>query len=302
MKYNSIVELIGQTPMVRLNKINNPNGASVWVKLEKMNPAGSTKDRAALYMITNAEQEGVLSAGDTIIEPTSGNTGIGLVMVAAVRGYKAIFTMPSSMSIERRTILQAYGAQIILTPAAKGMAGAVDEALRLQRAHGYFMPSQFENRANSESHYQTTAREIAHDLPSVDLFVAGIGTGGTISGVGRYLKEVGTTQVIGVEPEQSKILRGGEYAPHKIQGIGANFTPGIYEPQYVDEIVGAAEHATFETMRALAQREGLFVGISSAAAISIAITRASTMQPNENVVVIAADGGERYLSLDIFQE
>ena len=300
MKYNSVIDAIGGTPSVRLNKVANGTGASVWVKLEKMNPAGSIKDRAALYMIADAEECGLIHLGDTIVEPTSGNTGIGLAMIAATRGYKLILTMPASMSPERIAILKAYGAEIILTDATKGMDGAIEEAKRLQSEYAYFMPSQFDNPANALSHYETTGKEILTDFPNLSMFIAGVGTGGTISGVGKYLKEYTQAKIVGVEPEQSKILRGGEHKPHKIQGIGAGFVPANYQVEYVDKVVGVNEDDAIEMMKKLAQKEGLFVGISSAAAIIVAIEEAAQMANDKDVLVIAPDGGERYLSLNLF--
>ena len=300
MKYNSVIDAIGGTPSVRLNKVANETGASVWVKLEKMNPAGSIKDRAALYMIADAEECGLIHLGDTIVEPTSGNTGIGLAMIAATRGYKLILTMPASMSPERISILKAYGAEIILTDAAQGMNGAIEEAERLQSEYAYFMPSQFDNSANALSHYETTGKEILTDFPNLSMFIAGVGTGGTISGVGKYLKEYTQAKIVGVEPEQSKILRGGEHKPHKIQGIGAGFIPANYQTEYVDKLVGVDEDTAIQMMKRLAQEEGVFVGISSAAAIIVAIEEAAQMANDKDVLVIAPDGGERYLSLNLF--
>lgn len=300
MKYNTIIDVIGDTPSILLNHVTRSVGGSVWVKLEKFNPAGSVKDRAARYMIEAAERGGFINLGDTIIEPTSGNTGIGLAMVAAAKGYKLIFTMPSSMSPERVAILKAYGAEVVLTEATKGMSGAIAEAKRMQLEYGYFMPSQFDNEANPESHYQTTAREILSDFPNLATFVAGVGTGGTISGVGRYLKEHLQVEIVGVEPEQSKILRGGLHAPHRIQGIGAGFVPLNYHAEYVDRVVGVSENRAIEMMARLAREEGLLLGISSAAAIVVAIDLAESMPKGSDVLVIAPDGGERYLSLNLF--
>lgn len=286
--------------MVKLNRVNNTNGATIWVKLEKLNPGGSVKDRAANYMIEQAEKEGIIKPGDTLVEPTSGNTGIGLAMIAAIKGYKLILTMPSSMSAERVSILRAYGAELVLTDPTKGMNGAIERAQELNREYNYFIPSQFDNKANPLSHYETTALEIVRDLPNLDIFIAGVGTGGTVSGVGHYLKEHTSAKIIAVEPKQSSVIQGGTHSAHKIQGIGAGFIPKNYNSDYVDKVVSVDENDAILMMKRLAQEEGLLVGISSAAAIHTAITEAKNISSNKNIVVIAPDGAERYLSLNLF--
>lgn len=302
MAIKTMIELIGNTPMIKLNHLVTEKDAAVYVKLEKYNIGGSVKDRAALGMIQAAERQGVLKPGGTIIEPTSGNTGIALAMIGRLMGYTVKITMPESMSQERRDMMTAFGAELILTPADQGMRGAIAEAERLAAEHvDYFLPMQFKNAANPDFHFETTGVEILEDVPDIDAFVAGVGTGGTISGVGRRLKAHRTSiQVIAVEPTKSPVLSGGAPGPHKIQGIGAGFEPTNYDKSVVDAIVSVTDEKAFEVTKALAQQEGLFLGISSGAAISAAIDLAKTLGEGKKIVVIAPDGGEKYLSMSVF--
>ena len=294
--------LIGGTPMVQLARYGKKYGveARLVAKVEGMNPSGSVKARAALAMIEDAEQSGALQPGGTIIEPTSGNTGIGLAMVAAIKGYRLILTMPETMSVERRKLLAAYGAEVVLTDGRLGMAGSIAKAEELHEAMpGSFIPQQFANRANPLAHERTTAQEIWNDTDGeVAVFVAGVGTGGTVTGVGRALKARNPeVHIVAVEPQASPLLQGGTAAPHKIQGIGANFIPGNYEAHVVDEVIGVADADAMDAMKELAVTEGLFVGISSGAALCAA--RQVAMRPeykDKIVVVLLPDGGERYLS------
>ena len=299
---SDITALIGRTPLVELARYGKKYGveAHLVAKVEGVNPSGSVKARAALAMVEEAERRAVLRPGGTIIEPTSGNTGIGLAMVAAVKGYRLILTMPETMSIERRKLLAAYGAEVVLTEGRLGMAGSIAKAEELQEAiPGSIIPMQFSNRANPQVHELTTGVEIWDDTDGeVAAFVAGVGTGGTISGVGRTLKRCNPAVcIIAVEPEASPLLRGGTAAPHKIQGIGANFVPDNYDSHVVDEVIGVSDDEVMEAMRELAVTEGLFVGISSGAALCAA--RQVAMRPeykNRIIVVLLPDGGERYLS------
>ncbi|HAA37407.1 MAG TPA: cysteine synthase A [Firmicutes bacterium] len=300
----SVVELIGQTPMIRLTKLTDSAMAEVLVKLESFNPSGSIKDRTALGMILAAEAEGRLKAGDTIVEPTSGNTGIGLAMLAAARGYRLILVMPDTMSVERRNLLQAYGAEYVLTPGAKGMQGALDEVERiLQENPHYFVPQQFANPANPEIHRTTTAREILEQTEGqLDAFVAGVGTGGTVTGVGEVLKQqLPAVKIIAVEPAASAVLSGKKAGPHKIQGIGAGFVPSVFNKDIVDEVFPVNDQDAMETARQLAAKEGLLVGISSGAAVFAALQLASKLGPGKRVVAIAPDTGERYLTTELFK-
>ena len=299
---SDITALIGHTPLVELARYGKKYGveARLVAKVEMVNPSGSVKARAALAMVEEAERRGVLHPGGTIIEPTSGNTGIGLAMVAAVKGYRLILTMPDTMSVERRKLLAAYGAELVLTEGRLGMAGSIAKAEELQRQiPGSIIPMQFANRANPLVHEHTTGVEIWDDTEGgVAAFVAGVGTGGTISGVGRALKMRNPeVHIVAVEPEASPVLRGGTPAPHKIQGIGANFVPDNYDSRVVDEVIGVSDADAMETMRELATTEGLFVGISSGAALCAA--RQVAMRPEYKggiIVVLLPDGGERYLS------
>ena len=296
----SVLELVGGTPLVRLNRIPKPGGAIVLAKLEALNPGGSVKDRIALAMVEDAERRGVLKAGATLVEPTSGNTGIGLAMVCAVRGYRIILTMPDDMSAERQRLLARYGAEIHLTPAIEGMSGAVFAAQEICREHPeYFMPMQFENPANPEAHRRTTALEILDSTDErLDVFVAAVGTGGTVTGVGEVLKErLPGVRVVGVEPARSPVLSGGRFRPHGIQGIGASFVPGILNRSVLDDIIQVRDEDATTTARRLAREEGLLVGISSGANVFAACQVAETLPADQVVVTVLCDTGERYLSV-----
>lgn len=301
---NDIAGLIGETPIVKLNRSVDKNSADVYVKLEFMNPGSSVKDRIALSMIEAAEQEGKLKDGDTIIEPTSGNTGIGLAMVAAAKGYKAVLVMPDTMSKERRNLLRAYGAELILTPGADGMNGAIKKADDLKKARGYFMPQQFNNEANPEVHARTTGHEIVKQMSDgLDAFVSGIGTGGTITGAGKVLKEnFADVKLYAVEPEDSAILSGGTPGPHKIQGLGAGFVPEVLDTELYDEVVRVSNDESFTTTREVAKNEGILGGISSGAAIAAAQKVAKKLGKGKKVLAILPDNGERYLSTPLFQQ
>lgn len=301
----NVLDLIGNTPLVKLNKIVEPGMAQILGKLESLNPGGSVKDRIALSMIEAAEAEGKISPGATIIEPTSGNTGIALAMVAAVKGYKCILTMPEAMSLERIFILKSYGAEVVLTPAVEGMNGAIKKAEEiLKKTMGSFMPHQFTNLANPEIHRKTTAQEILKATDGkLDAFVAGVGTGGTITGIGEVLKEKNPDiKVIGVEPATSAVLSGKSPGPHKIQGIGAGFVPEVLDRKIIDEIIPVEDDEAFRLAKRLAREEGLFVGISSGAAVFAALKVAKELGAGKRVVVILADTGERYLSMEQFFE
>ncbi|MER3398109.1 MAG: cysteine synthase A [Chloroflexota bacterium] len=295
----SVLDLIGNTPMVRLNRLPKPGSAAIYAKLESLNPAGSVKDRIALAMVEAAERAGILKPGDTIVEPTSGNTGIGLAMVAAVKGYRLILTMPEDMSLERRRLLQRFGAEIILTPAIEGMTGAVYAAHELAEKYGYFMPQQFENPANPEIHRQTTAWEILDATGGkVDAVVIGIGTGGTITGVGEVLKqEVPGVLVVGVEPARAPVLAGGKFRPHAIQGMGASFVPGVLNREIIDELIHVRDEDAIATTARLTREEGLLVGISSGANVFAALQVAERLGAGKVVVTILPDTGERYLTM-----
>ena len=299
---NCLTDLIGGTPLLKLNRF--APGTEILAKLECMNPLSSAKDRAALYMIREAEENGALKPGGVIVEPTSGNTGVGLAYIGAIQGYRVILTMPESMSMERRRLLAALGAELVLTPAAQGMAGAVEEARRLvAEMPGAWLPDQFGNPANPRSHYETTGPEIWRDTDgTVDVLIAGVGTGGTVCGAGRYLKEQKpSVKVIAVEPDESPILSGGQAGPHKIQGIGANFVPENYDTAVVDEVFRVPGDRALETGRALARTEGLLCGISSGAAVWAAVELARRPDfAGKTIVAILPDTGERYLSTEMF--
>lgn len=301
--YEGALELIGKTPMVHITRMTGEKDAAVYAKLEGANPGGSVKDRIALAMVEEAEKSGSLKPGGTIVEPTSGNTGIGLGLVAAVKGYRLILTMPSTMSIERRTLLAAYGAKLVLTPGSEGMRGAVAKAEEIVGNNpGWFMPQQFKNPDNPEIHRKTTAREILSALgPNIDAFVAGVGTGGTITGVGEVLRARNKAiKIIAVEPADSAVLSGKSPGPHKIQGIGAGFVPAVLNTQVYDEIIQVTNEEAAQTARELGAREGLLCGISSGAALFAAIKIAKRLGKGKSVVVILPDGGERYLSTGLF--
>lgn len=294
---DNILELIGSTPLVKLNRIVEDSMADIFAKLECFNPGGSIKDRICLSMIEDAERKGLLKPGATIIEPTSGNTGIGLAMVAAVKGYKLILTMPESMSMERVFILESYGAEVLLTPGEEGMIGAVKKAEELARqTPGSFIPHQFNNPANPDIHRETTAREILNAMDGhVDALVAGVGTGGTITGVGKMLKsKIPQVQIIAVEPTDSPVISGGEAGPHRIQGIGAGFIPQVLQTDTIDRIITVTDEEAYELSRKLAREEGIFVGMSSGAAVFAALIVAKELGKGKTVVVILPDTGERY--------
>ncbi|CAM4207816.1 cysteine synthase A [Bacillus paramycoides] len=299
----SVSELIGKTPIVKLNRIVESDSADVYLKLEFMNPGSSVKDRIALAMIEDAEKKGLLKEGDTIIEPTSGNTGIGLAMVAAAKGYKAILVMPETMSIERRNLLRAYGAELVLTPGPEGMGGAIRKATELAKEHGYFIPQQFQNQANPEIHRLTTGPEIVEQMgDQLDAFIAGIGTGGTITGAGEVLKEAyEDIKIYAVEPADSPVLSGGKPGPHKIQGIGAGFVPETLDVEVYDEIIQVKTEQAFEYARRVAKEEGILVGISSGAVIYAATEVAKKLGKGKKVLVIIPSNGERYLSTPLYQ-
>ena len=302
--HNNVSELIGNTPLVRINRLNE-GSAEVLVKVESFNPGSSVKDRIGLAMIEAAERDGTIKPGALLIEPTSGNTGIGLALIAAIKGYKLILTMPETMSLERRKLLQAYGAQLVLTPGPDGMRGAVEKALELHQSHpGSFIPQQFENPANREVHKKTTAQEILRDTDGkVDVFVAGVGTGGTVSGVGEVLKEkIPGVKIIAVEPDASPLLSTGKAGPHKILGIGANFVPKIYNPKVVDEVLTVSADEAGKTARAAATQEGLLVGISSGAALAVALRLSKLPEyAGKRIIALLPDSGERYLSTWLFE-
>lgn len=299
MKYNNILETVGNTPHVRLNKLFPYH--DVWIKLEKQNPAGSIKDRIALSMIEDAERMGIIKPGDTIIEPTSGNTGVGLAFCGAVKGYNVIIVMPESMSVERRQIISLYGAELVLTPREKGMRGAIEKAGELQNdIPGSWIPQQFQNLSNPKIHAKTTALEIIKDFPEgIDYLITGIGTGGHITGVGRELKKrFSEIEVIGVEPMDSPIISEGRSGPHSIQGIGAGFIPDTLDLDVLDDVIKVTKEEAFESARKLAREEGIFGGISTGASIAAVIKKIDDLVENKRIITFNYDTGERYLSLD----
>lgn len=299
---NSVADLIGKTPIVKLNRVTSPEDAEVYVKLEYFNPGSSVKDRIALAMIENAEKEGKLNAESTIIEPTSGNTGIGLAMIASAKGYKAVLVMPDTMSLERRNLLRAYGADLVLTPGADGMKGAIAKALELSNENGWFMPQQFNNPANPEVHRLTTGPEIVEAFDQLDGFVAGIGTGGTITGAGGVLKEkFPNIHIAAVEPKDSSVLSGGKPGPHKIQGIGAGFVPEVLDTELYDSIIQVSNEDAYATSREVAKSEGILGGVSAGAAIYGALQLAKQLGKGKKVLAVIPDNGERYLSTPLYQ-
>jgi len=303
---DNVTGLIGHTPLVRLHKVAAGARAEILVKLESQNPGSSVKDRIALSMLEAAERAGLLGPGIIILEPTSGNTGIGLAMVAAAKGYRCAMVMPDTMSVERRKLMRAFGAEIILTPGSQGMKGAIQKASEMALADArYFIPQQFENPANPAVHRRTTAEEIWNDTDGqVDIFVAGVGTGGTLTGVGAVLKErLPDVRIVAVEPTASPVLSGGKPGPHKIQGIGAGFVPGVLDTSLIDEVIPVSNEEAFAMARRLPREEGILVGISSGAAIHAAVQLAQLDEnAGKRIVVIAPDYGERYLSTELFAE
>lgn len=300
---NDITGLIGQTPIVKLNRLTGPEDAEVYLKLEYFNPGSSVKDRIALSMIEAAEKSGDLKEGDVIIEPTSGNTGIGLAMIAAAKGYKAVLVMPDTMSMERRNLLRAYGAELILTPGAEGMNGAIKMAEKQAAENNWFMPQQFNNEANPEIHRLTTGPEIVEAMGSqLDAFVSGIGTGGTITGAGQVLKEnYPEIHIAAVEPTDSPVLSGGKPGPHKIQGIGAGFVPKILNTEIYDEVIQVSNEQSYETARKVAREEGILGGVSSGAAVYAALELAKRLGKGKKVLAVLPSNGERYLSTPLYQ-
>jgi cysteine synthase A len=297
------LDLIGNTPVVRLNRIVGAEHAAIWGKLENLNPGGSVKDRICLSMIEAAERDGRLKAGDTIIEPTSGNTGIGLALVASVKGYRLVLTMPDTMSSERRSLLMAYGAELVLTPDSKGMHAAIRKAEDLLAEHpDYFMPQQFSNPANPAAHRETTARELLEQFEHIDAFVAAVGTGGTITGVGQVLRQkMPGIRIFAVEPAASPVLSNGEPGFHEIQGIGAGFIPDILDQTVYDEVITVSDEDAAKCTRRLARDEGILVGISSGANCHAALQVARRLGPGKTVVTVFCDTGERYLTTNVFR-
>ena len=300
--YN-VTQIIGNTPVVKLRNVVDEDAADIYVKLEYQNPGGSVKDRIALAMIEKAEREGKIQPGDTIVEPTSGNTGIGLAFVCAAKGYNAVFTMPETMSQERRNLLKAYGAELVLTPGSEAMKGAIKKAKELKEEHGYFEPQQFENLANPEIHELTTGPELVDQFEGkqIDAFLAGVGTGGTLSGVGKVLrKEYPNVEIVAIEPEASPVLSGGEPGPHKLQGLGAGFVPDTLNTDIYDSIIKVGNDTAMDMARRVAKEEGILAGISSGAAIYAAIQKAKELGKGKTVVTVLPSNGERYLSTPLY--
>lgn len=302
MLHNNVISTIGRTPLVRLNRMAPSSSADIYVKVEGRNPGGSTKDRVALLLIETAEREGLLKKGMKVVESTSGNTGIGLALVCAAKGYQITLTMPENMSIERIKLLRSLGAEVILTPASEGMAGAVAKAKEMASSGSHYMTNQFENPMNPKAHYLTTGPEIYKDLPSIDAFVTGIGTGGTITGVAKFLRERKHVMIVGVEPAGSPVLSGGAPGPHALQGIGAGFVPKVLEMKFVDRIMTVTDQDAIDTAKALSRQEGIMAGISSGAALWAGIQLAKEMRNGKKIVVILPDSSERYMSTALFQE
>ena len=304
MLYENLLDLIGNTPIVKINNIfDTDSHADVYLKLENFNPSGSVKDRAALGIIEKAEKEGKLKPGSTIIEPTSGNMGISLAFIGSLKGYKTIIVMPDTMSIERRNILKAFNAELILTDGARGMKGAIEKAESLaSKNKNYFMPEQFSNPANVEIHYETTGKEIIRDLPDIDVFVAGVGSGGTLSGVGRRLKEYSPDiQIVAVEPLTSAVISGEKPGKHQIQGLGAGFIPKTLDLKVIDRTIPISDNKSFEFGKLIARKCGLFLGISTGANVAAAYEIAKNMEKGKKVLTVASDTGEKYLSLNIYK-
>ncbi len=303
LKAESVLELIGKTPILRLNKMTSDKMSKVYLKLESFNPGGSIKDRAALSMLDKAEKEGLITKGSVIIEPTSGNTGIGLAMICAAKGYKLLITMPETMSLERRKLLQIYGAELILTSGELGMKGAIEKAKELAAKNNYYMPMQFENPANPEIHFKTTAKELIEQMDGkIDAFVSAVGSGGTLTGVSKGLKQYkNSIKIVAVEPDSSPVISGGNPGKHKIEGIGAGFIPSILNIDLIDEIIRVKDNDAFDTAKNLAKLEGILCGISSGAAVYGALEIAKELGPEKTVVAIAPDTGERYLSTELFE-
>ena len=300
---NNVVEVIGDTPVVKLNHVVGEDAADVYVKLEYQNPGGSVKDRIALAMIEQAEKEGKIKPGDTIVEPTSGNTGIGLAFVCAAKGYKAVFTMPETMSQEHRNLLKAYGAELVLTPGSEAMKGAIKKAKELKEEYGYYEPQQFENPANPKIHELTTGPELVEQFEgkTIDAFLAGVGTGGTLTGAGKVLKEkYPDIQLVAIEPEASPVLSGGEPGPHKLQGLGAGFVPDTLDTNIYQEVIKVGNETAMEMSRKVAKEEGILGGISSGAAIYAAIEKAKELGKGKTVVTVLPSNGERYLSTPLY--
>lgn len=306
--YQSVCELIGKTPLLKLNNYSEKVGAKaeLFAKLERFNPAGSSKDRVGKKMIEDAEKAGLLKRGGTIIEPTSGNTGLGICAVAAIMGYRVIITMPETMSEERKIMMRAYGAELVLTEGSKGMSGAIEKAKELAaQIPGSFIPGQFENPSNAAAHFETTGPEIWDDLEgNIDIFVAGVGTGGTITGVGKFLKsKKSDVKIVAVEPSDSPVLSGGKMGAHALQGIGAGFVPEVLDTNIYDEIIAVSKEAAFSEARELCKSEGILVGISSGAALAAAVELSKREEnKGKNIVVLLPDTGERYLSTELFKD